>query len=517
MHKSFTCTGGTGKLQISIYHYMEDIKDGDSEFDYDISVSNLTRGSWEEASEKYRDWATEQTWCTEKGTLDQRTDVDKTFHENTTLINFSFPYASRIGWEEEQKLYRKLSDACNGHMFNILLDVLDPIRNVIRDNGDRFAYFELNTFIDPIDSATMRSYREDLILDRTGNIATFTIVDNTENNGRIYYYGCPGEKEWLALCADEEKHYYENYQVSGYYHDLNVGSDIPRQCFDTNHAHGTRINVISDFVEQERQAKEIAAERGVYNNGGELIIEQLIPYLDYYQCRSNAGLLSWQEHDRIRYYLENGYAEKVPMFEYVYHGYGAVRMDGYMNADARIRDSYYYVMAFTALNGGIPEYNYEFVGKTGDYCLTADKLDEDMLDFLGKLGATRTTYGKDFLVYGQMKEAPDLSAAGKSSFVFFNVNRNEGAGMNGQSHVDNVVATAYTYKGNTAVFLCNITDEPLDVSFLVEAEALYGVSSGTVSQYTEKGTKILTQITDGKAKVSITLPSREIIMLTVDR
>ena len=47
------------------------------------------------------------------------------------------------------------------------------------------------------------------------------------------------------------------------------------------------------------------------------------------------------------------------IFEYIYFEYGAVRVDGYIFPEKVVGDAYYHIVAFTGLNGGIVEYNYE--------------------------------------------------------------------------------------------------------------------------------------------------------------
>src|SRR5690606_10187892 len=149
--------------------------------------------------------------------------------------------------------------------------------------------------------------------------------------------------------------------------------------------------------------------------GHELIFEQLLPYLDYYQARANAGMMGWMEHDRIKAVLNAGTAQKIPLFDYVYSGYGARRMDGYAYADASQGGMYYHSMAVTALNGGIPEYNFEFLD-FADY-MTLEETDREMLRYIDELSTMRTTYGKRYLTYGTQVRAPEVGA-GTVSYHF---------------------------------------------------------------------------------------------------
>ena len=42
--------------------------------DYPIVIAALTKGTWYEAAQRYRDWATRQPWC-QRGTLRRRVDA----------------------------------------------------------------------------------------------------------------------------------------------------------------------------------------------------------------------------------------------------------------------------------------------------------------------------------------------------------------------------------------------------------------------------------------------------------
>src|SRR5690606_41177170 len=58
--------------------------------------------------------------------------------------------------------------------------------------------------------------------------------------------------------------------------------------------------------------------------------------------------------------LISGEAELIPMFAYVYHEYGAVRLDGWGKLVNEIGELFYYTVARTYLWGGLYELNYEY-------------------------------------------------------------------------------------------------------------------------------------------------------------
>ncbi len=525
--KSYEFIGkGTDKLTTGIYHYLDDSAITDVNFNYDIAISCLSQGYWEEAADMYRDWAINQPWG-DKGKLSARTDIDSSLFEETGLVNFGIRGDGSTYWLDLSSIYDLYHEKINAKITNIFLNSWQRIHLSNEFNSDWDSYFPANlnnVFINQINS-----YDDQFILFEFNTLYNKnyfkTVVDGWADravrnfNGtksifswrsgsdfREWYFICPSTEEWVDFSFSKDQEMLE-YGANGLYHDVGVAAVAPRMCFDSSHPHGTRINIIEDYIEIERQSKQLAIDNGSNSVGQELIFEQLLPYVDFYQARANAGLLSWMESDRFRGLLENGSANKIPLFDYVYHEYGGLRVDGFMMPLSEIGGGYYYTLAKTVLEGGLPEFNYEFMPTTLQY----DEIDMDMLAFVGELAKARTDYGKNYLVYGKMVKAPN-TGLGKITFSFRNSNIVLGNEiLQGSIIVDKVVTSAFQSNGKTAIFLCNITPEDLECNFILQAERDYGIEFGSVYI---NGVK-LGDIVDGKANISLSLNSREVMMIEI--
>lgn len=498
--KSFTMTGDNGKLRLGIYHYVSDICDGDKLFDYDIVFANMTKGNWYEAANTYREWASTQSWAVDTGLLKDRTDVDKSLYEDTTLTLFGLRVD--LDWADYPDIYDLLKGTVDGKFLNVAIYKNNTYMDRIERYGDLLNIFEFSSLCLTSAAENLCDYYSTAMMDAKGEKETFT----------IHYYECAAQEAWREYALSREEGFITNYGVNGFYYDVDIAADHPKLCYDTTHSHGTRVNVHQDFIEQIEDARALSKTDIPYTVGTEMITEQLLPYVNYYQARANGGLLGWMEHDRIRTVLENGSAVQIPLFDYVYHAYGILRTDGYLTGENSIGDGFYYVAAYTALNGGIPELNYEYYPQQD--LPAVEDMDLSYLAFLDTLGNIRTGSGKDYLVYGQMMPAPEVDA-GTTVYDFHNLNYNPYScvGMDtlsGQAELPNVVTSAWKNGNSNAVFLCNTSDETRSVTFMLNAGADFGVDSGEVLL----GGKVLCKIKNGTAEITLKLEPRQVVMLT---
>ena len=349
--KSFTFTGvGGNKLRASVHHYLDDTAAVNVEFDYEIQVANLTKGYWQEAGDRYFRFAKDQDWM-KMGRLENRDDINKELFEETVLCNFGILGSDKEAIVDGRKaIYDLYSETISGKMLNIYhclwyqtnaqdrfqtdWDSFFPAKideeflQYIKDQGDQVQFFEFNTIFN-------RKYPGDLKKYPIGDWAMKSIYNDrtlfTSSAGYFeYWYMCPTQEAWLEYALEKDRELLETYGLDGLYHDVGTAAATPPQCYNKDHAHGTFCNMIEYFVEQERQAYELAKEYGVYSVGQELIYEQLLPYVEYYQSRGNGDLLGSMESDDFREVIASNEAVKVPLFDYVYHAYGGLRIDGFV-------------------------------------------------------------------------------------------------------------------------------------------------------------------------------------------
>ena len=518
--KSFTAVGTGNNLHFGIRHYLDDICSGDKEF-YKIGISNLTQGTWTESCDKYYEFAQETPWAEKRGKLIEEDESYRAFYEQTTLVNFA-PHLGHAAsaWMDWENVYNTLKEnAGGGKIFNIIGNdwqllhtdekmngefdtifpaVLDENLYAQMQEDDYTAFFEFNNMYNTraAEIGEQRSLRfSQATKDRYVNAQ---ILGDSVNNSISWWYMCPTDS-WYEFAKEKTDVFTEDYDVDFLYHDCGY-CVAPRTCFDTSHAHGTRVNIVEDEIAFLDRLRE---ESGKVI-GEELISEVFVGTVGYYQARANAGGMGFMDINDIRIAVEQNAAHKVSAFDYVYHEYGILRTDGYMKPLKESGDMYYQIMAFTALNGGVPQYNYEYIKAA----FNENEMVEEMLSFLNALGSVKTGDGKNYLTYGKMVPAPD-TGAGKVEYSYLNTSAIGETVFRGKAIVDKVVTSAFQYGGKTALFLSNITAEDLEVKFILQAGRDYGTKEGTVTQ----DGKQIAKIREGKANIKMTLPSREVVML----
>ena len=498
--KSFTFTGyGEDGLRMSIHHYLDDIKNGNTAFNYDIVIANLTVGNWHEAANKYRNWAENQDWVNEKGPLKDREDIDKKLFEETSLVNFGYMHA--INWPDKTKIYDLITDSIDGKIMNIYINAPKSYLDRIEQKNDLKIAFEFADFY-RVNSAP-QYYKDNAITNAKGEYEIFTYGSISN------YFQNPTSERWLdEVLARELSHYTAN-KVNGFYNDVGIAAVHPLQSYNILQDSGTRVNLVNAHMNQAKLTKELAIEKGIYSTGHELMIEQMIPYVDFFQARANGGLLGWMEHDRIRDLIKSMQAIQIPLFDFVYHEYGALRFDGYLVPMDVLGTAYYHTVAYTVLNGGIPEFNFEFFPTTSSLP-NMTQIDLRMLNYIDYLGKIRQGYGKDYLVYGKMVKPP-IVGTGNSTYNYFNPNHNDQNFLRGKTTIADIVVSAFESNGKTALFFANITDSDIDLKFVLNALRDYGINSGTIN-YTDSGVK-LTEIKNGKANIDLTIKAKTVISI----
>lgn len=508
--KSFTFLGTGKKLRSSIYHYLDDLSSESGEFDYDISISNLIVGDRYEALDKYKEWAVNQKWCTEKGKLIDRDDINKDLYENTALVNFDFPTTGEYPNNTQRQLYNLEKSSINGgKILNVVFGQDRSFINLAKENNDLVTLFEFPSFKSTKSSESewntmVKTYKSD----QSSVLYTISV-------GNMFFYECASCSNYRSSLINKEISYFNGYGVTGYYHDVGISAVHPKQCFNTSHIHGTNVNVIPYYVDQMKDVKELAQRNnnGIY--GQELLFEQMLPYVDFYQSRSYGDLMTWMESDRVRVLLEKNACKAIPVFDYVYGEYGATRMDGFLTPSSSIGYGYYNVCAYTMLNGGIPEYDFEFYGN-GVYLPSLNELSKDRIEYIGKLYDFKEKYGKDYLVYGKMVRSPNVGAG--SSTYSYRLDRFEGKTVKeGKVTFDNIVVSSYEFNNKIGIFLANTSRNNITLKFVLDALKDYGISSGKIKITNQAGSTSYSDLSKGRCNISLNIDALDLVLLEVER
>jgi hypothetical protein len=405
---------GGGRCRAAFGHGNADLS-GPLAPPYSVLVGALTEGTWTEPADRYKVWAVNQSWCSRP--LASRPDEERWLHEDIGIVTFG------INASHDRALWlRTISELAGAPVFHILgpnwtkeaqnyenhlpggLDDWFPARfhpanlEAIHDAGDRWAPF----LFDLLFGASGSDNDE-------GTAALQSIPDPPLSFDKYEFpFLCPATPFLQHLHRERDTRIANEYGADAVYYDISANNVIKR-CYSDAHGHP-----------RGGGAFLVDAYRGLYSTpsaprGTELVNEVFIDRLDFYQARAEASPVTSFEADKFRDWIKDGRVEKVPLFAYVYHEYGPVRMDGWAKLSREHGDLFYWIGARVLAWGGLFELNYEF-SPLETVAAEAEPLDEhyfplpdhryeidpEKAAFVRKLAAARTGVANPFLAYGTM-------------------------------------------------------------------------------------------------------------------
>ncbi|MCA9774413.1 MAG: hypothetical protein KC466_18490, partial [Myxococcales bacterium] len=172
-----------------------------------------------------------------------------------------------------------------------------------------------------------------------------------------------------------------------------------------------------------------AAAAGQYVPIGiEATAEVMVGLADYSQLRIGGHVQGDIEGELLADQFASGDLWDVPLFTYVYHEYGPIGMNGWVQLGEDFGEIFYWLAAKTLLRGEILEVQYDmsstdlFPGQTGPglQMVWSGALYEDPAspavdlakrDFLGDVADVRTGFGAPYLAYGRMRRPATVTSA----------------------------------------------------------------------------------------------------------
>ena len=442
--------GQTGALESTFMHQSPDMRPGlGYEVQYPVVIGALREGTWHEAADRYKQWAIEQPW-TRQGTLADRDDGSSWLLDEVGFSTFGVNAAhDRSGWLDR---FHAITDKPVFHVLgvnwpkteagygrghpggrddwfpaNFSQENLDTIRN----NGDYWAPFEFDLLLD-VDRS-----ESELV---TRNLLKLPEEKYSFDQYR-FRFQCPATDYLPALHRWRDATLAGEYGADALYYDISA-NNVLMTCRDQGHGHpiGGGGWMVDAYARMWSSTGEAATEaKGQHvPQGAEMISELFIPYLDYYQARAEASPLSAFEADFFRDWIREGQVEKIPLFAYVYHEYGPVRMDGWGKLSREAGELWYWVASRVALWGGLFELNYEFSdlealeGSFDDpkqhyaeFEHRAYEVDPFKVAFVREIANARTGFAKPWLVYGTMIRPLDVAMSDIDlDYHLYNVNQN---------------------------------------------------------------------------------------------
>jgi hypothetical protein len=317
------------------------------------------------------------------------------------------------------------------------------------------------------------------------------------------------------------------------YYDISV-NNVLMACRSPHHDHpvGGGQEIADAFASMYTDTKDaVSRAAGKYVPlGAEMITELTLPFFDYYQARAEASPMSSFEADFWRQWLIEGKVEKIPLFAYVYHEFGAVRMDGWAKLSAEVGDVFYWVASRVALWGGLLELNYEFSaletlnGQNDNpdehyhrFEPRAYEIDTDKAAFVGEVARARTGWANPYLAYGTMQRPPqlDVPSVELDYFLYNCGSRVPHYEERGEISVPSVVCSAWSYDGEKAAILfVNLQTASQTIEVPLDP-ASYGLQPGQgthLYRMTNDDVTPLGQVESNKV-VTLKLPPRKIVGL----
>jgi hypothetical protein len=227
-------------------------------------------------------------------------------------------------------------------------------------------------------------------------------------------------------------------------------------------------------------------------------------------------------------------AEKIPLFTYVYHEYGPLRMDGWAKLSREQGDFIYFVLGRVFLQGGLIELNYEFspLEDLGDLRDVADEhywrfaerrftIDPELAGFVGRLARARIGSANRYLAYGAMRRPAGLQVEGDPtvtlSYFLYNCSQDmRGYEARGSQSVPTILQTAWSYRDDRfAWLLLNLAEDRREVNLDLEPPTRPDGTSISLrlTFYPDAGSPVDLGLLEDKRTIKLTLPSRCPLML----
>jgi len=399
--------------------------------------------------------------------------------------------------------------------------------------GDHFALFEFDFF----------SYGFDLVHCGLNSWNEGPLAFNPPKGGGFAAnWMDPGTQVWQEFHAERDA------QASS-----EVGSDADYYDISSAAVHASLFSNRTDrlqrpmgwgrkLVEEYRAVYETTkaatreASGGKYvPQGSEVMAEVYMAEMDYAQCRAGGGVQSDMEGIRFLDWMKEGKCRRIPLFTYVYHEYGGVKIDGWAKLSREFGDIFYYIASQVALEGGVLELNYEFSPlelfagmEPPSYQLhyhlwiEADErpleVDPGKLKFLREITRARTLFAKEFLAYGEMiRPATLVGPERMAGLDWIHYNSIQGRRDKGVFTAPSVVHYGWSDKGEKLGYVfCNVLPQAQMVDVLVDLkETPLEGERVKVFEITSGETKLLGTIDGGRRAFSLALPARRVVLLMV--
>lgn len=537
-----------GDLRLSVWHGPNDYAgERTVQPDYVTVLAALDGGTWYDAAERYKAWAVDRSWVAQ-GPLWSRQDRSRRLLEEVGLCTFGInPRWNRAAWLTAideiagtpvlhilgPNWPRVESNYMNNHPGG-LADWFPASFNsenlsVIQDNHDYLVPFEFDLLFG----------RGEGCSETEAGTAALQLIPRPTLSRDAYDFPflCPVAPFTRDLHEARDRTLAAEYGVDGVYYDISV-NNVRHICLSTQHGHqpGDTVAMTTAYrtllADTARAMRD--ATRGVVPQGTEMINEQMLPVVAFYQARAEASPASAFEAGPFRELIKAGTAEKIPLFSYVYHEFGPVRLDGWAKLSREQGEFVYFVLGRVFLQGGLIELNYEF-SSLEDLSGSSDaavehyfafdrrqyEIDPVLAAYVSALSVARVGRANRYLAYGAMRRPAPCTIRGEATveldYFLYNCAQNipeyEDRGV---MTVPTVLQTAWQYRDQSAAWLLlNVGRRETTIELTLDPCMLVDLQPGTytLTEWQEgKQPRELGALFDRRV-IEITLPSRFPVLL----
>lgn len=543
-------------LEASFVHIKSDINEADFKVNYPVVIGSLFRGDWYEGAERYKRWAINQFWC-KKGQLWERVEkrtVSKWLIEDVGFCTFGIN--SRYDRSYWLKFFHNITKKPVFHILGVnwpkievnymgkmasIPDTWFPAffhpNNIkaIKENGDYFAPFEFNIIVGSLEAWPIVGSPEAWPEEKINEIKKSLLVVPRKIGYGIYTHGylCPFTSFLRKLHVWRDEKLVREYDVDALYYDVSF-SNVFMACFSSSHGHpiGGGKWMIKAWRKLVAETKKAASKaKGSYvPQGTEVIIEPFISEIDFYQARANGSPCAPMEIDLWRDWIKQGEVEKIPMFDFVYHEYGPVRLDGWAKISYEIGDIFYWTVGRTTLWGGIAELNYEFSplevvnglceNVKEHYYRMVDRrynVDPDKIEFLREITNARTGFAKNYLAYGTMVKPlkVDSPKIKLNWFLYNTYIGDEAYEERGSLTVPSIIHSAWRFKNSLGFVFLNLQNEHNKIKVNIDVSEYCEDKVQEIDAYIVTNEKRISlgSFKGESLEIEINLPPRKIVLL----
>ncbi|WP_099159502.1 DUF6259 domain-containing protein [Virgibacillus ndiopensis] len=477
-------------LEASFIHGCEDIgaKKGIN-VPYPVVVKVLEGKDWYEGADIYKEWAINQYWC-QKGVL---ADADETNKAKWLMEDVGVSTFGINAGRDRSEWIRNYHNYMDTKIFHILgpdwPNKTQDFRNNLpgglndwfptnfnKDNiklmeslGDKYAPFEFDYLFNVNGTDGER-----------GKGAMQQIPSPSKSiDNYPFPFVCPVDPYVQELHVQRDETLQEEADVDAIYYDISA-NNILKVCMDESHGHpvgaGRQITKAyrKNYINTKQAMKKKAEDRYI-PMGTEMMNEVFLDVLDYYQARAGGQPAAPLEGWNTRELLKTGDAELIPMFAYVYHEYGPVRLDGWGKVVEEIGDLFYFTVARTYLWGGLYELNHEYSpmeaieGKENiseEHYYPFDPIgfefSPERATYISKFANARTGFGNKYLAYGKMLRPLEFECQNANlNWFHYNCDKNFSEfNDSGELEVNSIVHSAWQYRDERiGLFFANVTEK----------------------------------------------------------